>query len=351
MKGKLKRFYAKALAQISKTTETSTKTVKKRKEEMLNEIIKILKSSRSFLFIDLEGLENRGFKEIRSKLSERGVKVKVFKNKIFLLAMKKIGMKNIDEVEKYLNKPIAIVYSDKNNVFELASYVDEIYYYKKLKPGDKAPFDITIPSGPTDIPPGPMMSVFGRLKIPVQPREGRIFIMRDTVVAKQGQEISAELASLLNKLGITPLKEKPRILMGYEDGIVIDPLRLKIDYKEYESKILGAYRNVLNIASEIMIPEPDILKISMTKAFRKALNLAVEMKIISSETIDLFVRKALINALKIASILGYNVSTIAGVQQNLEISEKKEEKEEKEEEKKEEVSEEQIAEGLSALFG
>jgi len=100
-----------------------------------------------------------------------------------------------------------------------------------------------------------------------------------------------------------------------------------------------------------MIPEPDILKISMTKAFRKALNLAVEMKIISSETIDLFVRKALINALKIASLLGYNVSTIAGVQQNLEISEKKEEREEKEEEKKEEVSEEQIAEGLSALFG
>ncbi|MGC9009469.1 MAG: 50S ribosomal protein L10, partial [Sulfolobales archaeon] len=256
MKGRIRKLYLKTLREIEKRSfEKKTKQSLLEKQKKISELADLLSKSRAFIVLDLEGLETRIYKEFKRKLEESNYVVKAIKNKIFIKALEKAGLRGGEELSKYLTKPAAIVFSGNDNVFILADKIFSLYTYTKIKPGEKAPYDIVVPAGPTDIPPGPMMSVFGRLRIPVQPREGKIHIIRDTVVAKEGQEISAELASLLAKLDILPKIVKPRIIVGYEGGILFSEESLKLDLSKYRASLEEAMRNALNLASEIVIPD------------------------------------------------------------------------------------------------
>jgi len=348
MRGRIRRLYLKALCGVEKPAQTRIlKQSMLEKQRKINELIDLLKKSRSFIILDLENLETRIYKEFKRELEEKRYVVKSVKNKIFLKAFEKSGLKGAEELSKYLNKPVSVVFSDSDNVFVLAEKILNLYSYTKIKPGEKASYDIVVPAGPTDIPPGPMMSVFGRLRIPVQPREGRIHIMRDTVVAREGQEISPELASLLAKLDILPKIVKPRIIVAYEDGIIFTENSLKLDISKYRSSYEEAVRNALNLASELVIPDVNVLRIVLTKAYNRAINLATELGVISSENITYLLLKAVSRA----NALAFRLGLIQPIEQPVKQEVKKEEAKEEQEEKKEEVSEETIAEGLSALFG
>jgi large subunit ribosomal protein L10 len=349
MKGRIRKLYLKTLREIEKRSfEKKTKQSLLEKQKKISELADLLSKSRAFIVLDLEGLETRIYKEFKRKLEESNYVVKAIKNKIFIKALEKAGLRGGEELSKYLTKPAAIVFSGNDNVFILADKIFSLYTYTKIKPGEKAPYDIVVPAGPTDIPPGPMMSVFGRLRIPVQPREGKIHVIRDTVVAKEGQEISAELASLLAKLDILPKIVKPRIIVGYEGGILFSEESLKLDLSKYRASLEEAMRNALNLASEIVIPDVNVLRIALLRAYNRAINLASEIGVISGESITYLLLKALSRAFALAQRIGL----IKPVEQVSQQETKKEEvKEELKEEKREEISEETIAEGLSALFG
>lgn len=354
MKGRTRRAYLKVLREIEKSgAKEVIRLGRIDKQKKIKEYIELLKNSRSFIVIDLENLETDIYKEFKGKLEGKGYVVKAIKNRLFIKAMSETGLRGGEALSKYLTKPVAVVFSSRSNVFELANELFSLYTYTKLKPGEKAPFDIVVPSGPTDIPPGPMMSVFGRLRIPAQPREGRIYVIRDTVVAKEGQEISPELASLLAKLDILPKIVRPKIIVGYEEGLLIEERDLKIEPLKYQEALKEAVKNALNLATEVVVPDTNILRIVFSKAHTRAINLATELGVISSETISILLTKALINATALAQRLGLvQVSQQETRPETLAKAEEKkaeEKKEEREEEK--EVSEEAIAEGLSALFG
>ncbi|MGC9148277.1 MAG: 50S ribosomal protein L10 [Sulfolobales archaeon] len=349
MKGRTKKLYLKTLREIEKRSlEKVTKQSLLEKQKKINELVDLLSKSRAFIVLDLENLETKIYKEFKRELEENKYMVKAVKNKIFLKALEKAGLKGGEELSKYLTKPVAIVFSGSDNVFVLADKIFSLHAYTKIKPGEKAPYDIVVPAGPTDIPPGPMMSVFGRLKIPVQPREGKIHVIRDTVVAREGQEISSELASLLAKLDILPKVVKPKIIVGYEEGILFSEDSLKLDLLKYRATFEEAMKNALSLASEIVIPDIGVLRIVLMRAYSRAINLASEVGVISSENIMYL----LLRALARASVLAQKIGLIKPIEQVSQQEVRKEEvKEEPKEEKKEEVSEETIAEGLSALFG
>lgn len=48
------------------------------------------------------------------------------------------------------------------------------------------------------------MSKFGKLKIPIKVQDGKIWIVRDTVVVKKGDKINEDAAEILKKLNIKP---------------------------------------------------------------------------------------------------------------------------------------------------
>ena len=303
---------------------------------------------------DLTGLPSAQLQQIRKKLRGKAI-LKVSKNTLMRIALTQSKLKNVDEFIKYLQASNIFIFTNMNP-FELHMILEKYKMSAPAKPGDIAPKEIVIPAGNTGIPPGPILSIFGKLRIPTKIQEGTIWVSKDTVVARPGDVISADLASILQKLGIEPIEVGIRLKVVYDNGLIIPAEKLAINLDEYKNQIMEAHLNALKVALEAVIPEPEVLKLAIAKAHMNALALAVEASYITSETLPHILAKAQAMAQALANILAQAAPElglkVTAPQPPAKEEEKKEEaKEEEEEEKKEEVGEEEIATGLEALFG
>jgi len=326
----------------------------KHKQELVNEVKELLKKFRSVAIISLENVPSHQYNIIKGEVRKYGI-IKVYKNNVFLRAAKEVGIEGIEELSKYLTGINAFLYTN-SNPYEIALIIEKVVAPRYAKPGDKAESDIYVPEGPTGIPPGPMLSVFGKLKIRTQVREGIIWIAKETKVAKAGDEISPELSSLLRKLDIKPIMVKLSLKAVWEGGKVYSSSDLKIDIDSFRNEILKAVSVSRELAIEAAMPLSDLLPQIIARAHRRALLLASEAGFITPETAAEVIRTAIakVSALAIevkrkAPDIGIDVEVPA--YQPPEEERKKEEEMEEEEEEKEEVSEEEIAEGISSLFG
>jgi len=184
-----------------------------------------------------------------------------------------------------------------------------------------------------------------------------IWITKDTKVAKPGDVISEELASILQRLGIALKEVKLKVKIAYDTGVLIPGDQLVLDLGEYENMFMNAHLDALKLGSEIVWPVPEIIELSVTKAYRHALALAAEAGFVTPDTAEYVFRTALMKAYalaaeisKYAPDLGLEVPAMTAAPAQP-AEEKKEEEEAAEEEEKEAVSEEELAEGLGALFG
>lgn len=160
--------------------------------------------------------------------------------------------------------------------FKLSLIIQRNKVRVEAKAGDVAESDIVVPAGNTGIPPGPVISEFGEVKIPTKIDSGTIWITMDTVVAKKGEAISPKLASLLSRLGIKPIETGLSLICAYSDGSVISGDDLKIDLEEYRRQIIKAGAKALNLTVNAGIPTRESLPLIIFKAFREARQVAIE---------------------------------------------------------------------------
>jgi len=81
---------------------------RKKKEELVEQITQKIKDSKSIVFADYRGLSVDEINEIRGKLREQGVEMKVLKQNLFAIAAKKAGADiNTSELKGH---PIAYVF-------------------------------------------------------------------------------------------------------------------------------------------------------------------------------------------------------------------------------------------------
>ncbi len=359
MKGSTRSKLIKLLKELERREKEKKPKIRHallKKQAIVEEIKKLFSQYGVVAIIDLFKVPTPQFKRLRKELEKYGF-IKVYKNSLFLRAMKDLNLKGIDELSTYLTGTNAFLFTNMNP-FELALIIDKLSDMRYAKPGDVATDDIYLPQGPTGIPPGPMLSVFGKLRVPTQVREGNIWIAKEVRVAKKGDVISPELASLLRKLGIKVIEVKLKIKAVWDHGLVIPSEKLKLDLSEYRSELEKALSTARCLAVELALPIPEVMPQIIAKAVRTAMVLTSESAFITPTTAELVVRSAISKALVLAQVLmskepklelGVAVPTAPQPQPPKE-EEKKEEKEEKEE-KKEEVSEEEIAEGIASLFG
>jgi large subunit ribosomal protein L10 len=355
LKGSTKAGMLKLMEKIRRPSEKGERVRASllQKERVVEEIKELLKSHKAVAIIDLQGVPANQYKKIKSELSRYGI-IKVFKNNVFLRAFKELGLEGVEELSKYLTGINAFMFTNENP-YEIALRLEKTVAPRFAKPGDKAEDDIYVPEGPTGIPPGPMLSVFGKLKIRTQVREGVIWIAKETKVASAGDEISPELSSLLRRLGIKPVMVRLRLKAVWEDGKVYPVEELKVDVDAFKADLLKAVAAGKEVAVEAALPLPDVLPEILARAYRRAELLAAEAGFVTPETASAVfkaaVAKALALAIKVkekAPDIGIDVEVPAAPAPAA-AAPSEEKKEEEEEEK--EVSEEEIAEGISSLFG
>ncbi|MCY0859417.1 MAG: 50S ribosomal protein L10 [Sulfolobaceae archaeon] len=328
------------------------KTIPKKKVQEVEYLTNKLKSSSAFLIASVEGFPADKLHEIRKRLRDIA-EMRVTKNTLFKIALKNAGI-DPKPLEKYLTGSNVFIFTNENP-FSIVLALDKFKLKRYAIPGDKAEEEVVIPAGDTGMPAGPILSVFGKLKVQTRVQDGKVVVVKDTVIAKPGDPIPVEALPILQKLGIMPVSVKLKLKAAFFSGIVVDASQLVVNLKEYEQEIGEAYKNSFSLAVGAVLPLPEALSLNVQKAFRNAIALATEIGYITPETAQSVIAKAVAQAYAIASAiqgkvdLGVQVPSQQTQQQAQPQQEAKKEEKKEEEEKK--PSEEDVGSSISSLFG
>ncbi|AFK21663.1 50S ribosomal protein L10 [Pyrococcus sp. ST04] len=334
------------------------------KKKEVEELANLIKSYPVIALVDVSSMPAYPLSQMRRLIKENGGLLRVSRNTLIELAIKKaaqeLGKPELEKLIDYIQGGAGILVTTMNP-FKLYKFLQQNRQPAPAKAGAKVPKDVVIPAGPTPLTPGPLVGQMQAMGIPARIERGKVTIQKDTVVLKAGEEITPELATILNALGIQPLEVGLDLLAAYEDGIVYTPDVLAIDEEEYINMIQKAYMHAFNLAVNIAYPTPETIEAILQKAFLNAKAVAVEAGYITKETIDEILGRAFRAMLLIAQQLPEDLldektkellSAQAQVAAATQVEEKKEEeKVEEKEEEEEEPSEEEALAGLSALFG
>ncbi|WP_069807387.1 50S ribosomal protein L10 [Vulcanisaeta thermophila] len=353
------------MGQVFRRSYVRTKPYPEKKVRIVNELKELFSKYESLFVIDLHGTPNRIIQEYRFWLRRRGARVIKTKNTLALLALKQLVGDVPEEIEKVFTGENLFIFTNENP-FEFTRWIEENGVRREARPGDIAPFELVVPAGNTGMSPGPIMSKFGKLKIPIRVQDGKIWIVKDTVVARPGDKITEDVADILSKLKVKPIFETLRVkAVVYKMRRLIQTSELKLDIKQYRSDFENAVRYAFNLALNTVYPTPEVLRISISRAYTEAMNLAVNAGFIIPETAQQIIAKAVAQANALASViaprapqLNLQVTTQVAPQPQAPTEAKggeekkaEEKKEGGEEERKEGPSEEEIAAGFASLFG
>lgn len=265
------------------------------KQEKAKEVQEILERALKYEIIavaDLRGIGTKQLQIIRKQLSGRA-EIKISKNTLLRKAVVLAKEKNpaIGALEELLVGPNVIIFTNMNP-FELTLFLDKNRVPAPAKPGDIATETITVYGGNTGFPPGPILSKFGKAKIPTRIEEGAVWIAKDTDVAEPGDAIGTDLAEILTRMGVLPMRVGLTLKVVYDKGVLIKPELLKIDLPARRQELLTASRNALGLALAIVYPVPEVLRTLIVVSRQRALSLAVEAGFVTPETAPIILGKA-----------------------------------------------------------
>jgi len=264
--------------------------VSERKKRMAEKIKSFIRSYRTIFVFDLHSIPASQLHKIRELLKDVA--------KIFVV--KKRVLQKVMEEEK-LTLPLegikmpALIFSDRS-VFDV---VKKLRLYKlpmKAKPGDKAPKDIVIKKGVTQVPAGPAIATFKAFKMPTFVKDGKIAIKEDFKLCNAGEVINENMVSLLNLLGIEPLEIGIRPKCAYSENVVYDEFVLSLEEDWFREHIKSSVSNALNLATNIKIPTKQNISLLLAEGYMNAKNLGLYLGIPSKETISELLVKASNNA-------------------------------------------------------
>ncbi|MGC9310115.1 MAG: 50S ribosomal protein L10 [Candidatus Aenigmatarchaeota archaeon] len=268
--------------------------VAKKKVETRKSLGKILKSSKSVVVFDLEGIPSKQLHRIRNELKSRGVFSNIAKKRVLERAAEDAGISLSFEG---LRQP-AIIYSDKP-VFEVAGELRKLKIMRKAKAGENSPMDITLPAGPTPAQAGPAISIFKSFAITTMIKDGKISIKDPKTVCRAGEPVSLNLVSLLNMLGIEPVEMSISPESGYCDGLFYTKDVFCIDKGFLEVQILQAAGNLSRLTYGLGYPTKQNAPLLLAKAFGNAKSLGIKTGVPSKDTLPDILRIARAGAMKL----------------------------------------------------
>jgi len=293
--------------------ETHVSDEKKAKVKELAELLK----KKTVMIISIKGLPSAQFQDIKKKLRSKA-KIQVVKKNLVNFALEANKVKELDDLIPYVEASTAMLFSDED-AFVISGILADEKSPAKAKAGMIAPFDIEVKAGPTELLPGPDISALSAVGLAPKVENGKIAVMQDKVIVKEGKEISENVASIMAKLDIVPFE------VGVEPVAAFDG-------------------DVKKVYVDIVIDKDGMLE-KLEYDFGRGFAFAVELGIVNSETLDVILGRA-------ASEEGIVSRVISGEPEPEVVAASVEEApaEEKEEEVKEEAKEESAA-GLASLFG
>jgi len=225
--------------------ETHVSDAKKAKVKELAELMK----KKTVMVISIKGLPSAQFQDIKKKLRSKA-KVQVVKKSLVNFALDHSGIKELHDLVPYVEDSTAMLFSDAD-AFEISGILANEKSPAKAKAGQIAPSDIEVKAGPTELIPGPDISALSAVGLIPKVENGKIAVMKDKIIVKEGQEITEAHASIMAKLDIIPFEvgvEPVAAFDGEEKKVYAD---IKIDKVEALIELEDAHGRGLAFAVEI----------------------------------------------------------------------------------------------------
>lgn len=306
--------------------------VNEEKKKFVQKLIQDIQQAAIIGIVNMQNLPAPQLQNMRAMLLKKEVNIIMARKKLLTLGLNNSKKENIAQlVEKIKGMPAVILSS--TNPFTLYALIQKNKSEAPAKAGQVAPKDVLVKAGPTNFAPGPIISELASVGIKTKVEGGKLAIINDTVVVKEGDEISGKVAETLKRLDIKPMEIGLDLVAVWEKGSIFDAKTLHIDEDEYRQNIINAVTWARNLAVEAAITTPDTIELLLQKAFRESKALASENDILTDLTAGDVLGKVERQALSLKDTAGVEVGPAK-------VTEKKEEvKEEPVEEKKEEAKE------------
>ncbi|MEM1979106.1 MAG: 50S ribosomal protein L10 [Candidatus Caldarchaeum sp.] len=273
-----------------------------KKARLVEEVAELIKKYPVVAVFDLRSTRANTIHEMRKKL--RGLcEIRVLKRTLFVKACRLAGKPELEKLVENIKVPVGFIFSSVNS-FQLALTLEKNKVPMHAKAGEKADFDIWVPETNTGLPPGPILSDFGKLRIPTRIEGGQVWIAKDTLVAKKGEEISQLLASLLVKLDIKAVLRGVNLISAYEEGVILKAEDLVIDPVKIGQEIASAASLALAFAVNISYITRETLPQLLIRAETHAKALATEAGFYTRETLPTIFAKALAESNALARAAG-----------------------------------------------
>jgi len=240
--------------------KTHVSDAKKQKVKDLAELMK----KKTVMVVSIKGLPSAQFQDIKKKLRGKA-KIQVAKKSLVDFALDHSGIKELHELVPYVKESTAILFSDRDT-FEISGILASEKSPAKAKEGQESPEEIIVSAGPTELLPGPDISALSAVGLQPKVENGKIAIVNDSVLVKQGAVISANQASIMAKLDIIPFKigiEPIAAFDGESKKVYAD---IKIDKEKALEELQDAFGRGLAFAIELSYVNQDTLTFILGKA-------------------------------------------------------------------------------------
>ncbi|MEK6968809.1 MAG: 50S ribosomal protein L10 [Nanoarchaeota archaeon] len=272
--------------------------VSDKKKKLVQELISDIKNYPIVGVVNMQSLPAQQLQTMRAMLKSKKVKISMARKRLLLRAIAESQKNNIGKLSEKVKGMPALLFSE-DNPFTLCAILQKNKSEAPAKAGQVAPKDIIVKAGATNFAPGPIISELAAVGIKTKVESGKLAIIADTTVAKEGDIISPKLAETLKRLDIKPMEIGLNLVAVWEDGLIFDAKQLHIDEKEYADNFTKAASSALNLAVEIAYLTTETTEILLQKAFRNAKAVGVESAYMTDETKDEILAKSEREALSV----------------------------------------------------
>lgn len=273
------------------TINPERKTIKEKAAEV-EATLREAQEYPTLALLELTQLPDSLLQALRKKIGEKGGKVKILRKPVLQRVLSRIPALQL--YADKINRPLALIFTSLSP-YELHQFFRQNRKKRAAKVGEKAPFELIIPAGDTDIPPGPALSELKTAGIHVQIKAGKIAVAKDSVVAKSGEAITDIKAKALQKLGVLPFETRAYLFVAHDGKYVYEPALLDIG-ETLPSDLLAAVSQGINFSLNASYPTPQTVSLLLSNALRQAIDFSLNASVYNPTTIPIFLSSALLQA-------------------------------------------------------
>ena len=274
---------------MSAEAERKTEIIPQWKQEEVDELVDLIEGYSSVGIVNVAGIPSRQLQTMRRNL-HGSAELRISRNSLVERALDEVD-EGVETLKGYVAGEIGLI-GTNDNPFGLFKKLEESKSPAPIGAGEVAPNDITITEGDTGVDPGPFVGELQSIGAAARIMEGSIHVTEDSLVAEEGEEVSADVANVLAELGLEP-KEVGLDLQGvFSDGVVFEADELAIDVEEYRADVQAAAARARNLSVNAVYPTAQTAPSLIAKAEGEAKSLGLQAEIESPDVVPDLVSKA-----------------------------------------------------------